>query len=229
VFTAEELAEIRAAFPALSQRLELNTGTKGLTAAPVVESMLVLARQTELGGYAAYAEMQGKARLARHRIAKLLNVGEDELALTGNATDSLNIAAMSLRWDTMRPTPGRPVEVLISDHEYPTTNMLFHYLEQMGKIRLIRYVLSADIEEMLASLNQNVTDETRVMVISHVDCNTGLLFYLFFWDAGSKRDKSLVKQTRSRWNGFVVGGEGAGESVQNILCEGFASRFCRLC
>jgi selenocysteine lyase/cysteine desulfurase len=66
------------------------------------------------------------------------------------------------------------VDVLISDHEYPTTNMLFHYLEQIGMVRLIRYVLSAEISETIAGLNATVTEETRVVVASHVDCNTGL-------------------------------------------------------
>jgi len=52
--------------------------------------------------------------------------------------------------------------------------MLFHYLEQIGKARLIRFLLAADTSEMLASLNANVTDETLLVVASHVDCNTGL-------------------------------------------------------
>jgi selenocysteine lyase/cysteine desulfurase len=44
----------------------------------------------------------------------------------------------------------------------------------VGKARLIRYTLSEDSAVMLDSLNANVTDETRLVVASHVDCNTGL-------------------------------------------------------
>jgi selenocysteine lyase/cysteine desulfurase len=118
--------------------------------------------------------MQELAQQARARFAHLLGADTDEVAFTGNATHSLNLAAQCLRWDSLCSAPGRPVDVLISDHEYPTTNMLFHYLEGVGKARLIRFTLSADTIGTLASLNATVTDETRIVVASHVDCNTGL-------------------------------------------------------
>lgn len=174
IFTDTELAAIRAAHPALAQRLELNSGTKGLTATPVVEAMLTLARQAELDGYSGYSKVQGKAAGARNRLARLLGVDNDELAFTDNASHSLNLAARCLPWERWRTSSGKPVDVLISDHEYPTTNMVFGYLEQIGKARLIRYRLSADTAEMMASVEANATDETRLLVASHVCCNTGL-------------------------------------------------------
>lgn len=172
--TDAEIARARAAIPVLSRRLELNTGTKGLTPVPVIEAMNELSRQNDLDSYTGYLEVQRKACEARNRLAYLLGTDEDELAFTDNASHSLNIAAMGLRWEAMRPAPGRPVDVLISDHEYPTTNMIFHYLEQVGKVRLIRFRLSADTAEMMESLESVATDESKVLVASHVDCNTGL-------------------------------------------------------
>jgi selenocysteine lyase/cysteine desulfurase len=172
--TASDIARARAALPAVQARLELNAGTKGLTAAPVIEALNELTLQAELDGFTGYSIVQQKADAARARLAHLLGAEDDELAFTENASHSLNVAAMSLRWDDLRPAPGVPVDVLISDHEYPTTNLLFHYLEQVGRARLVRFRLSADIEEVIASLDAQVTDETRLVVASHVDCNTGL-------------------------------------------------------
>jgi selenocysteine lyase/cysteine desulfurase len=180
-----DIVRARANIPALNRMLELNSGTKGLTAAPVVDALVELTRQVELGGYTAYQEIGGdgvytdadteqKAHLARTRFARLLGADPDEVTFTGNASHSLNIAAQCLRWERLRTAPGRSVDVLISDHEYPTTNMLFHYLEETGKARLIRYTLSANTAETLDSLNARVTEETRIVVASHVDCNTGL-------------------------------------------------------
>lgn len=154
--------------------LYLNTGTKGLTALPVIDALSELTRRVEVGGYPAYLEVQAEASQARRRLAQMLGADEDEIAFTGNASHSLNIAAQGLRWDALRPAPGRPVDVLISDHEYPTTNVLFNYLAQTGRARLIRYTLSHDKDRTLASLERHVTDETRLVVASHVDCNTGL-------------------------------------------------------
>lgn len=170
---AHDIARARAAIPLLNETLYLNTGTAGLTAQPVIEAMLDLARRMEAGGLAAYYDIQSQAVAARNRLAALLGADEDEMAFTWNASHSLNIA-LQVRWDALRPAPDQPVEVLFSDHEYPTTNMIFRYLEQTGAIRLARYTLSADTDEMLAGLNAVATDRARVLVASHVDCNTGL-------------------------------------------------------
>jgi L-cysteine/cystine lyase len=170
---ANDIARARSAIPILTQTLYLNTGSAGLPAQPVVKRLLELTRQCELGGLPAYYDINEQAVQARNRLAQFLGANEDELAFTYNASHSLN-AAMWLRWDALRPAPGQPVDVLISDHEYPTTNMIFQYLEQIGKARLIRFTLSPQVDEMLDSLNTQVTDATRLLVASHVDCNTGL-------------------------------------------------------
>ncbi|HEY3289782.1 MAG TPA: aminotransferase class V-fold PLP-dependent enzyme [Anaerolineae bacterium] len=168
-----DIARARSAIPILDQTLYLNTGTSGLPARPVVEKLLELTRYSELGGLPAYYDVSQQALQARNRLARFLGAAEDELAFTYNASHSLN-AAMWMRWDAMRPAPDKPVDVLISDHEYPTTNMVFDYLQQIGKVRLIRFTLSADTAEMLESLNTKATDASRVVVASHVCCNTGL-------------------------------------------------------
>ncbi len=170
---ANDIARARNAIPLLGQTLYLNTGSSGLPAQPVVEKLAELTRTCELGGLQAYSEISQLATQARNRLAKFVGARDDELAFTTNATHSLN-SAMWLRWNAMRPAHGKPVDVLFSDHEYPVTDMIFRYLEQTGKAHLIRYELSSDWAEVEASLNAHVTDETRVLVASHVDCNTGL-------------------------------------------------------
>ena len=170
---AHDIERARSAIPMLSQTLYLNTGTAGLTAQPVIDALVELARRMEMGGLPAYYETAEQALAARNRLAKYLGANDDELAFTYNASHSLNVA-MQVRWDALRTQPGRPADVLISDHEYPTTNMIFRYLEQIGAVRLVRYKLSADAAEMLDSLDANVTLDARMLVASHVDCNTGL-------------------------------------------------------
>ena len=162
---------IRAGMPALTESLQVNSGTKGICAAPVVEALLENTRRVEYGGYLGYCEMQEKAARAKIRLARFFGCEESELAFTGNASVSLNVA-LSLPWE--RWGGGAPIDVLISDHEYPTTNMVFGYLEKIGKARLIRYVLSEDTEVVRASLEQNITPGTKLLVASHVCCNTGL-------------------------------------------------------
>jgi selenocysteine lyase/cysteine desulfurase len=168
--TEIQVQEARASVPALHAMLQVNTGTKGLTAQPVIDALITLARRMEeTEGYAGMSKVQAESLAARARLARFLGCDDSELAFTGNATESLNIA-LSVRWDQW----PCPVDVLISDHEYPTTNMLFGYLSQIGKVNLIRFTLSEDADVMLTSLEEHCTPNTRMVVASHVDCNTGL-------------------------------------------------------
>ncbi|MFM7322938.1 MAG: aminotransferase class V-fold PLP-dependent enzyme [Armatimonadota bacterium] len=157
----------QAAHPAF-RMLQVNTGTKGICAPSVIEALVDNTRAVEEGGYAGYAAMQGRATAARDRLAATLGAKPSELAFTGNASASLNVA-LSLPWESW----GEPVDVLISDHEYPTTNMVFGYLQQIGKIRLVRYAHRTDAEGLVEALERSVTPGTRVAVLSHVDCNEG--------------------------------------------------------
>lgn len=158
------IAEIRAGMPALHSLLQVNAGTKGICAGPVVDALRELTDEVELGGYAGYCSVMGKAAQARARLAQFFSVPETALAFTGNASVSLNVA-LSLAWENW----SAPADVLISDHEYPTTNMLFGYLEKIGKARLIRFPLTGGVE----ALEQAVTPNTKLLAASHVDCNTG--------------------------------------------------------
>lgn len=158
------VAEIRSGMPALHSLLQLNSGTKGICAAPVVEALIELTRELE-DGYAGYRRVMVKADRARARLAAFLGASDGELAFTSNASVSLNVA-LSLPWHEW----PAPADVLISDHEYPTTNLLFGYLEKIGKARLIRFPLDGGPE----ALERAATPNTKLLVASHADCNTGL-------------------------------------------------------
>ena len=197
------IAEARAAVPALKTMLHLNTGTKGLTAQPVIDALVNLTRQLEeADGYAGLSTVQEQSLTARARLASFLGCENTELAFTGNATESLNIA-LCVKWEDW-PTPA---DILISDHEYPTTNMLFGYLSQIGKVNLIRYSLSEDTQKTLESLEKSYTTNTRMVVASHVDCNTG-----FRADAKAIcdwcRDKHLIS--------YIDGAQAVGQFPVNL-------------
>ncbi len=162
-----EVGAFRAQVGAFSM-LQVNAGTKGICHPKTTAALLDWTRRVEDGGYEGYVAAQEAALTARDRLAAFCNAKVTELAFTGNATVSLNIA-MDLPWHRW----NAPVDVLISDHEYPATNMVFGYLQQRGKIRIVRYGLSTDTETLIANLERARTPNTKVMVLSHVCCNTG--------------------------------------------------------
>lgn len=186
-----EVSAFRAQVGAFSM-LQVNAGTKGICHPKTAEALLDWTRRVEDGGYEGYVAAQEAALTARDRLAEFCNAKPTEVAFTGNATVSLNIA-MDLpwhRWDA-------PVDVLISDHEYPATNMVFGYLQQRGKIRIVRYGLSTDTDTLIANLEQAKTSNTKVMVLSHVCCNTG------------KRTDATAASAWARTNGLMSYIDGA--------------------
>ena len=63
------IEEIRGGMPALSQMLQVNSGTKGICAGPVVDALVENTRRIEAGGFTAYCDLMREAASARDRLA----------------------------------------------------------------------------------------------------------------------------------------------------------------
>src|SRR5262249_44368185 len=107
---AFDLDRVRAALPALQECTYLNTGTFGLVAEPVAKQALAAQRAFDTRGMAMHGQALAWQDQARARAAALLNCRVDEIVLSGNATDGVNVVAFGLAW---QPDD----EVLISDQE----------------------------------------------------------------------------------------------------------------
>ena len=164
-----DLARVRAAVPALHECTYLNTGTFGLVAEPVAERALAALRAFDTRGMAAHDQALAWQEEARARVATLLNCRPEEVALTGNATDGVNLVAFGLAWK-----PGD--EVLISDQEHPAMNVPWYTLaRRMGvRVRHFRIARDGDPAATLEQVAANVTARTRLIGTSHVSHQTGV-------------------------------------------------------
>ena len=111
---------------------------------------------------------------ARNRVAKFLGADENELAFTYNASPQLEQRHVAALGTHCAPPPASRWTCSFSDHEYPTTNMIFQYLEQIGKARLIRFKLSSIAQENDRQPERDGDRRDASGGASHVDCNTGL-------------------------------------------------------
>jgi selenocysteine lyase/cysteine desulfurase len=162
---AEALLRARKALPALLDCTYLNVGTYGVLAQPVLERLLALTTQAEIGGAPDYLAVGEAMEQARTRLAALLGCLPAELAFTENATHSLNL-----------PLLGLPLsagdEVLISSEEYPITNYIAHYRRQEDGIAVRYFPIAHDPAETLADLAAAWTPRTRLVFVSLVTCET---------------------------------------------------------
>jgi cysteine desulfurase / selenocysteine lyase len=161
-----DVAAIREQLPILQRCVYLNTGTAGVSAAPVVERLLEEVTLFEEEGEVLYHAMQDRMDQARTRVAAYMGIGVDELAFTRNATDGINLVIWGLPWK-------EGDEILVSDQEHPSMhNPLFH-LQNSGGPRVRLFAVDVDPEITLANARALMTPRTRLVACSHVSCETG--------------------------------------------------------
>ncbi len=161
-----DLAAARRALPILDEVTYLNTGTVGIMAEPVLAAHLAAVAHYERGGHVAEETAREGYERARAVLARLIGAEPDEVALTRNATDGVALVAASL--------PLGPDDlVLTTDQEHPAVLFPWALAQRRGRGRLSFFSVALDPEETYHRFVRAVHPATRLVVISHVSCETG--------------------------------------------------------
>jgi L-cysteine/cystine lyase len=118
-------------------------------------------------GMATYATMGVLYEQGRAHLARLLHASPDEIALTGNTGEGMNIVCQGLKWQ-----PGD--EIIVTNHEHVSVMILLHYLCARYGITLRVADLGPDAERpVVEAMNGLLNTRTRLIVLSHVCYTTG--------------------------------------------------------
>src|SRR5579864_8095448 len=108
----------------------------------------------------------------RSKVADMLRVTPDEIAITRNTSEGTNIVVKGVDLK-----PGD--EVLITDHNHPSNNDSWKVRAQRDgfavKSLSVR-VPAASREELISQVEKAVTPQTRVIAITHVTSTTGIMY-----------------------------------------------------
>jgi len=164
------LEQIRQQMPATTSHIYLNTGTFGPIPDCVAQAMQECIRNDWQNGRLGTAAFEAIGTIysnARNGVAKLLNAGADEIALTDSTGEGLNIISFSLNW-------REGDEVITTNHEHISLLAPLYQLRDRYGI-VIRF---ADIgpraeKPVLKAIADLVTPRTRLISISHVTWTTG--------------------------------------------------------
>jgi selenocysteine lyase/cysteine desulfurase len=157
---------VREAFPVLANHTYLNTGTFGIMPEPALQTYLEVTADFERGGVATRRNIGTSTTETRQRVAALVNADADEIAYTRNATDGINLCLAGFNWQ-----PGD--EIITSNEEHPAIAHPLAYLVRERKVRVRMVRVSPDPAIMLARLEQVFSPATRLVLMSHVTCETG--------------------------------------------------------
>jgi selenocysteine lyase/cysteine desulfurase len=151
---------VRGQFPLLQDRVYLNNGTMGPSPYVVLDSVRSeMERIDATGDY-------GGWDVARGKIAKFINAGEDEISITHNVTEGINVIAGGLLLK-------RGDEVIMTTHEHAGNALPWLARARRDGIVLKTFVPGWTAAETLDRINSLITKKTRAIAVPHVTCTIG--------------------------------------------------------
>lgn len=156
---------VRQQFPLTDDLIYMNNAGLGPSPYQVIETiqfqMLKLENISETG--------HNLIEAVRHKAAKFFNCDDDEIAFTRNATEGMNIIARGL------PLKSGD-EVLMTTHEHPGGAMPWLGVAKDKGIQIKLFEPGITKEDNIKKIESNITARTKVLMISHIPCTTGLVF-----------------------------------------------------
>lgn len=161
---------LRQEMPATTSHIYLNTGTFGPLPVPAIQAMQQQLQHELLNGRLgmdAFERMSNVYDAVRQAVARLLHADEDEVALTDNTGEGLNIICYGLNWRSGD-------EIITTNHEHISLLAPLYQLRARYGVVLRMADLGPRAErpahEAVADL---VTSRTRLLALSHVTFTTG--------------------------------------------------------
>jgi isopenicillin-N epimerase len=166
-------SEIRRAYIPDPQILNLNNG--GVAPAPkaVLEAEIAAIRYSnQLPAYRMWHDLEPKVEQVRQRIAQLWKADPACIAITRNASESLQIAQFGLDLQ-----PGD--EVLTTSQDYP--RMIITWQQRVRREKIVLKQLDFDVPvgnpaDLVSLFERAITPRTRVIHLSQVVFMTGQIF-----------------------------------------------------
>ena len=152
--------------------INLENGYYGIQPKPVLESfeknILLANREGARFARKVYPELSSTIK---KELAAFLQVAAEEIIVTRNATEALNIAIQGYPFK-----PGD--EVLINQLDYFSMIEAFRMLEKRGRIKVNSFempLLPENDDEIVELYRQQITDKTKMILITHVSNINGLI------------------------------------------------------
>ena len=159
--------EIRTLFPGTSERTYLNIGARGLVPSTVRDAVNAY-MDDQVAGTADKDLLREQVEETRELFADMIGAGPDEVAITKNVSEGLNLFAASLDWHE-----GDNV-VVCPELEHPNNIYLWYNLQRRYQVE-VRAVPSVDgvmpIQGMIAAMDER----TRIVTFPTISFAPGFV------------------------------------------------------
>ena len=197
-------SNVRQLFPLSKDLTYLNNGTFGPSPYPVIDAMRTSQMDADMmGNYGSYDAVPAK-------IAKFVGANSDEIALTHNVTEGINIGCWGVPLK-------RGDEVILTTHEHVGNAAPWMNRQKITGIIIRKYTPGATADETLERINALINKNTRVIATPHIPCTQGQVLPVKEI-CTLARDKGLFS--------LIDGAHGAGMmplDLHDIGCDTYAS------
>jgi len=168
----ELFAMVRKQLLVPDNRIYLNTGSLGPSPVQVIDAMHTYTRQLEMNPVGEnWGPLGNQMELVRKKVADFIHADVEEVIVTRNTTEGLNLIAQSL--DLKKDD-----EILTTTLEHGGGEVGLEFLVKtkgavLKKMELPMPAKSA--EEIVKAIEKNITPKTKVLMLSHVNTVTGML------------------------------------------------------
>ena len=161
------MEDVRALFPGASRNVYMNVSVRGLLSTPVRQAVDAYLDKHLSGEWDKQA-LFDTVESARQRFATMVNSSPDEIALTKNASDALNMIAAALPWEKGDNLIFCP-ELEHPNNVYPWVNVGQRYGVE------VRLVEPDDGRLPIERLIELMDDRTRLVTVSTVTFAPGFI------------------------------------------------------
>ncbi len=168
---ADLVEAIRRELPVTETITYLNTGTNGPWPRNSVAALEAFTRAELTEGRitpAAFTRMLDQRDKTRDALAKVFGCASQEVALTHNTTEGINITLMGIDWRAGD-------EVITASLEHPGVLYPIFLLRDRWGVRIRMTAIGDPAVDPLAALRHAITPRTRAVVLSHVSWSTGMV------------------------------------------------------
>lgn len=168
--TITHIEQVRRELPATTAHIYLNTGTFGPLPTCVTQAIQTRLQQEWQDGrigpdsFKRLSEIYTEARAA---VARLLHADVQEIALTNNTTDGLNIIINGVNWQ-------EGDEIITTNHEHMgVLAPLYQNRDRRGVVLRFADLGPQADHPVVEAIRPLITGRTRMIVLSHVTWTTG--------------------------------------------------------
>ena len=168
----ELFAMVRKQLLVPENRIYLNTGSLGPCPVRIIDAMHALARQLEMNPEREnWGPLGNQMELTRKKVADLIHADTEEIVLTRNTTEGLNLVAQSLALNE-----GDEIMTTTLEHGGAEVGLEFLVKTKGVILKKIELPMPAKSEqEVVKVIEKNITSKTKFLLLSHVNTVTGMI------------------------------------------------------